>query len=102
MDKWPQRFMILLIDFDSQPNRLETAKAEIPIRLMERVFILGTLTEPEELKADLGSYNTIGSDLANDCLKETRTVWSHSLLRHNAQELDRLREYVRPILFESI
>ena len=46
-----------------------------------------------------GDYDTIGSALAKDCRDETDTIWNHNLLRHNASELDRLREHVRPILF---
>lgn len=93
--------MVLLIDFDGRQDRLDTAKAQIPTRLTERVFILGTLTEPEGLKrAKLGSYEAIGTTLARDCREGTETTWKHHLIRHNASELDRLREHVRPILFE--
>ena len=99
MDRWPQRLMILLIDFDGEPDRLESAKAKIPGHLTERVFILGTLTEPEDLRADLGAFESIGSELANDCLNETETTWGHPLLRHNVKEIVRLRESIRPILF---
>jgi hypothetical protein len=35
MDKWPKRFMVLLIDFDGREDRLHTVKAEIPARLAE-------------------------------------------------------------------
>jgi hypothetical protein len=70
--------------------------------LTGRVFILGALTEPEALKADLGSYETIGLAMARDCREETDTTWGHRLLRHNERELDRLRAKVRPILFQSI
>jgi len=100
MDKWPNRFMVLLIDFDSKQDRLDTAKAEIPAHLTERVFILGALTEPEDLrKAKLGNYDAIGSTLSKECRKETDSTWRHPLLQHNASELARLREHVRPILF---
>ena len=103
MDKRPHRFMILLIDFDGRQDRLHLAKAEIPARLSERVFILGTRTKPEDLKrAKLGNYETIGSAMANDWRDETAATWGHHLLRHNASELERLREHVRPILFASI
>lgn len=37
----PNRFMVLLIDFDSRPERLGAVKAEIPTELADRVFILG-------------------------------------------------------------
>jgi hypothetical protein len=102
MDRNPHRFMVLLIDFDDREDRLGIAKAAIPERLTDRVFVLGALSEPEDLKkANLGSYETIGKTLANECRKDVYETWDHDLLRHNANELARLREHVRPILFES-
>ncbi len=102
MDRWPCRFMVLLIDFDGIKERLQDAKARIPQRLTDRVFILGVWSKPEALRqAGLGSYETIGEAMAKDCREETDTTWGHKLLRHNATELDRLREHVRPILFPS-
>jgi len=75
----------------------------IPEHLTERVFILGAWNDPEALKrADLGDYETIGRAMAQDCREETKAIWGHDCLRHNASELDRLREHVRPILFPSI
>jgi hypothetical protein len=68
MDGRPQRFMILLIDFEGRPERLKAAKARIPDHLSERVFVIGSLTDPEDLKRKLGRpYEMIGSDLAADC-----------------------------------
>jgi hypothetical protein len=102
MDRCPNRFMILLIDFDGQEDRLDCAKAVIPDRLKDRVFILGVWSEPEALRQALGSYETIGSKMANDCREDTDMIWGHNLLGHNASELDRLREHVRPILFQPV
>jgi len=102
MDRWAQRFMVLLIDFDGREDRLNNAKVRIPDRLSDRVFILGTWTEPEALRREIGSYEKIGSDMATDCCEGTDTTWAHELLRHNAGELDRLREHVRPILFSPL
>jgi hypothetical protein len=102
MNRYPDRFMILLIDFDGREERLQYAKSRIPERLTDRVFILGALTEPEALKADLGSYEVIGLKMARDCREETDKIWGHRLLRHNTSELDRLRVKVCPILFPSI
>lgn len=101
MEGCPSRFMVLLIDFDQKGERLEFAQATIPEHLADRVFVLGAWSNPEALKATMGRvpYETIGSALAKDCREETDTTWSHPLLRHNASELDRLREHVRPILF---
>jgi hypothetical protein len=101
MDLFRHRFMVLLIDFDGREERLNEVKAKIPEHLKERVFILGVLSEPENLKAKLGPYETIGSAMAKDCRDGTDTTWGHDLLRHNAGEIARLRERVRPILFLS-
>jgi hypothetical protein len=100
LDRFPERFMVLLIDFDGRQERLTQARAVIPAHLTERVFILGVLSKPEALKqANLGSYEDIGLAMAKDCREETDETWGHHLLWHNAGELDRLREQIRPILF---
>ena len=99
MDTYPKRLMVLLIDFDGKEDRLAKAKEAIPDHLQDRVFILGAWTEPEALKPDLGSYETIGRAMAKDCREGTDTTWDHDLLRHNSAEIGRLRERVRPILF---
>ena len=41
MDLHTLRFMVLLIDFDRQDERLSNARSRIPERLPDRVFILG-------------------------------------------------------------
>jgi hypothetical protein len=103
MEKNIQRHIVLLIDFDHREDRLQVAKARIPPHLAERVFILGALSEPEDLKrAELGHYETIGIKLGEDCRDRTDTTWGHELLRHNANELGRLNDSVRPILFPTI
>lgn len=99
MDRFTERRMVLLIDFDGNHHRLDDARAAIPDRLTPRVFILGALTEPEALRADLGDFETIGGAMAQDCRQETNTIWAHALLQHNQNELNRLNHDVRPILF---
>ena len=99
MDRNPNRFVVLLLDFDRKEDRLNSVKAEIPERLVDRVFVLGAWSNPEELRQELGPYETIGLGAAKDCRCNTELTWSHELLRHNAVELERLRKSVRPILF---
>jgi len=99
MNRVPNRYMILLIDFDGDGTRFDDARRCIPPHLSDRVFILGTWTEPDKLKSGLGSYEQIGAGLARDCRQDTGGIWSHELLRHNDTELARLRQRVRPILF---
>src|SRR6266446_10607727 len=49
MERYPGRFMVLLIDFDGREERMQHAKARIPAHLTKRVFILGAWSEPEAL-----------------------------------------------------
>jgi hypothetical protein len=101
MDRYTGRHLVLLIDFDGDRERLRTVKDRIPEHLIDRVFVLGALSEPEALKgAGLGHYETIGREMANDCRQGTDVIWNHALLRHNASEIERLRQHVRPILFD--
>uniref|UniRef100_Q029Y2 Uncharacterized protein n=1 Tax=Solibacter usitatus (strain Ellin6076) TaxID=234267 RepID=Q029Y2_SOLUE len=67
MARFAHRRMILLIDFDGDPERLTCAQSYIPENLKKRVFIVGVWTEPEDLKAALGSYENIGLSIAKDC-----------------------------------
>jgi hypothetical protein len=99
-DKVLERFKVLLMDFDGRKDLLESARTSIPENLLNRVFVLGVLTEPEALKAALGrTYEEIGLAMADDCRDGTDTTWGHDLLRHNASELERLRKHVCSILF---
>jgi hypothetical protein len=102
LERYPLRFMVLLIDCDGREDRLDQAKTTIPHNLTDRVFVLGVWSEPERLKPILGSYEAIGRAMAKDCREGTDTIWSHALLRHNASEINRLREHVRPMLFQAI
>ncbi len=99
MERYEEGFMVLLIDFDGDETRLADAQACIPPSLKNRVFVIGALTQPEGLRAQLGSYETIGLALAKDCRENTNAAWGSDLLRHNATELKRLRQHVFPILF---
>ena len=95
----PDRYMVLLLDFDNNDERLDIARQRIPADVSERVFIVGVLSEPEALRAALGPYEEIGSALARDCRDGSDETWGHQLLQHNSTELARLRRHVRPILF---
>lgn len=100
MDRWSDRLMVLLIDFDGRAGRLEEARSRLPPRFNERVFILGALSKPEALRqAGLGSYEEIGFAMARDCHEGTSTMWGHKLLCHNATELGRLTKRASQILF---
>lgn len=100
MDAFRACFMVLLIDFDRDPDRFEQIKQKIPENLANRVFVLGAFGEPEDLKrADLGSFEKIGRDMADECENDLAGIWRHGLLQHNERELRRLHAAVHAFLF---
>jgi len=101
MARYPERLMLLLIDLDGRAERLEDARSQIPEDLRDRVFVMGTFTEPEDLRHDLGTYEKIGLALAQDCRESTIRTWSHRLLKHNEPEMIRLRNRSRHFLFSN-
>lgn len=102
MRKYSERKMLLLIDFDQDESRLAHMKENIPHDLVNRVFVIGAHSNPENLKRDIANLNTfedIGKALARDCVNETDNIWGHALLKHNVNELDLMVQFVRPFLF---
>lgn len=100
MRQYSDRYMVLLIDFDTKDNRFEYVSKRIPDDLKSRVFILGVLDEPEDLRKTLGkSFESIGDNLAANCADSTNELWEHQLLKHNETELKRMAALVKPFLF---
>ena len=100
--KFPERMMVLLIDFDENyEDRFSYVKERIPEDLENRVFVLGVLSEPEKLRSDIRkNFENIGETLANDCSNNnTNGLWGHDLLKHNKTELDRMILSVKLFLF---
>jgi hypothetical protein len=101
MSEFPERRIVLLMDFDGNPEgRLAYVKNEIPEDIKDRVFLLGVYSEPEKLRNAVGKkFEAIGEALAEECAENKKTFWMHELLKHNEPELNRLFENVRPHLF---
>ena len=102
MRKYPTRHLVLMVDFDEQKDRCEIMTAEVPADVAERIFVVGFWSAPEGLSGTgLGSKETVGLRLANECIDETKDVWNHDLLAHNSGELDRMSAQLRSICFSS-
>ena len=107
----PNRVAIFVVDFDKKKGyeddkeyHKECVKRKTPIDLENRIFVLGSLDEPEEIVKGLKGtkkerWNTLGENLAKDCDKDTNDFWQHKQLRHNLPELKRMRSIVKPIIF---
>ena len=103
-----QRHLLLLIDFDNKlpvrVARYNAIKAGLPAGVADRVYLLGCLHEPEQLKAACNyskSIEKLGRELSDDCAPApARNLWQHAHLQHNAAELNRLVVQVKPFLFK--
>lgn len=102
MRKCQHRHMVLLVDFDEIVDRAANVKSAVPDELIDRVFVVGVWSKPEDLRADMGNLELIGRNLAADCRENTVNAWNHPLLRHNSDELARMTRILRPILFPSL
>jgi hypothetical protein len=100
MGRYPDRYMILVLDFDNDADRLTKVRSKIPADLADRVFVLGVFSELEDLKRKRGqAFESIGSDLARDC-RGGNGIWLDELLAHNSAELERIdRADLHQILF---
>jgi hypothetical protein len=98
----PNAHVIMLIDFDEKiEDRKTHFERRIPEGVRSRVFVIGSKGTPESLKRELGmTLERIGTALAEDCLEKDFEVWHHAHLMHNSDELQRLVDIVKPILFQ--
>ena len=104
MEKHSSIHMVLLLDFDGKENRRSEITAKIPEGLRGRVLLIGSYTDPQELRSKSGkSFERIGETLAEECETGARQfwnhVWNHDLLKHNTAEVDRVGNNFRAILF---
>lgn len=99
--RYPHGHVVLLIDFDGQAEaRMATFREAIPDDLQGRVFVVGSLDDPETLKAALNlELEHIGRSLAEHCALGDGGLWDHEQLRHNADERQRLATVVPGFLF---
>ena len=80
MEKDVLRYMVLLVDFDEDAKRLTEMKRVIPVALVDRVFVIGIWTEPEDLyRHGLGTKENFGRQLASECHENSIGFWNHNL-----------------------
>ena len=96
--EFPERRLLLLIDFDGDSERRTKVVEGVPSEIVSRVYILGVSSEPERLKANRWSFGEIGETIAQGCVDDAYGFWSGPLVIHNRSELERLRESVRPFV----
>jgi hypothetical protein len=104
MNEYPERLILMLLDFDESvdnfnrtPIKFQKAQETIPPSLKDRVFILGSWKEPEDLKRSLQKkYEEIGSDIAKECVdgkgSSNSSIWNNEFLRYNIPEIQRMKQ----------
>jgi len=105
--RYPKRRIVLVIDFDQRPKKWDSFMKRIPADVADRVYVIGTLDEPENLRSSLvkqgaiapNTFEKIGDLIASDCREGTEQIWGHPHLVHNASEVQRMRADLRNILF---
>ena len=99
LGSYPMRHLLLVIDFDDHAERRNEIEAAIPQQLSNRVYIVGSLKEAEDLKPVFGRYELVGEALWKACMDQTNDPWEHELLAHNLPEVKRLMPIVQRLLF---
>ena len=94
--------VVLIIDFDNYNDRGTEIMSQVPEGVRDRVFVIGVLSNPEDLKRSLNkNFEQIGSQIAEGCKDSSIDFWQHDLLVHNIEEIRRLSGAVRDIFFNG-
>ena len=101
MRKYPYSYAVLIVDFDGNAHRGSEIKNQIPEEVRDRVFVVGVLNEPEDLKDSTGmKFEELGRQIAGGCKDSSIDFWKgQELLAHNVDEIRRLSEAVRDLFF---
>ncbi len=96
----PYTHVVGIFDCDEEPGRIAEQIARIPEDVRDRIFLLGTLDDPQAFRNEAGlSFEEIGISLADECFQQEFSLWRHPQLAHIGQEIDRAAATLRPILF---
>lgn len=103
----PLRRVLLVIDFDEKPESRNDQVHEKLSKFLtqneyERVYLLGTRSEPEDFRSTLKmSPEQVGAQLYLDCKTPQPGLWGHALFAHNLKTRARLIAEVLPFLINS-
>lgn len=101
MREYPSSYALLIVDFDRNAHRGSEIKNQIPEEVRDRVFVVGVLNEPVNLKNSTGmKFEQLGLQIAEGCKDSNIDFWERQeLLAHNVDEIRRLSKAVRNLFF---
>ncbi len=95
----------LVIDFNGRgPARYEEVIEVVPEHLRSRVCVLGSAREPRDLRQHLAGSNEAVGWLADELYHQSSTnliPLGRTSCQHNLQEIDRVGNVFRSLLFPS-
>lgn len=98
LDRYEGARLVLVMDFDQEPDRRESVMRAIDDAIAPRVFVFGPLVEAENVKRRFGgSFEAIGALLAEEFVSAHYDRWNDRLIVHNVGELERLRELCKQL-----
>lgn len=102
LQKYKSSHAALIVDFDGKRERGSEIKQMVAEGVRDRVFVIGVLTEPEELRnVTRMKFEQLGSQIGEGCKGSSIGFWQHDLLVHNIEEIRRLSGAVRDIFFNG-
>jgi len=102
MNTFEHRHVLILIDCDGDVERIPRLMNDVDAAVRDRVFILGSRDEVEDLSRELRcDKETIGKRLARDCVEGNDECWNNTQLVHNSGEVRRLTVAVLPFLLQQ-
>lgn len=91
-----------IIDCDEHPDRIVEQLSQFPEDVRDRIFLLGTLDDPQAFKRAVKlPFEKIGISLADECFQQEFSLWRHEHLAHIHEEIARAAATLRPILFSD-
>ena len=98
----PNTHVVGIIDCDNHPDRIAVQLSQVPDDVRERVFLLGTLDDPQAFKRSVKlTFERIGIQLVDECFHKSLKLWRHAQLTHISDEIDRAAATLHPILFSQ-
>ena len=94
LKRFENAYVLALLDSDKHEKRIAQIKQKIPKIYHDRIFLLSSLNEAENIKDDIGEgkKETIGYQFAEDCYNNDCNLWQKPMLVHNLAELKRLKQ----------
>lgn len=101
LNQFSKAYVLALIDADldnhpySQRGKIDKLRTSIDNKYQDRIFIIGSKIEAEDIKRAIisqGEWKAVSQKLENSCKNENCELWQDDMLKHNLDEITRLKQ----------